>query len=396
VRLRRAALHPFTLPLKRPLATAHGPISARQGWLVELEDEAGRRGLGEATPLADFGTEDLQSSRRSLEAGLSRWLRQGEIGDEPIHASEGAPCARFALDAARYDLAAKVAGRSLAEELCREAGRSDPPETLVGVQALFAGSTPQQVEENARLWMSRGFAAFKLKLAVSPTERDGSMDLERVSALRSTVGVEARIRLDANEAWERDEAAEVLAALAGFEIDYVEQPVRRDDLVGLEWLSREAAIPVAADEALLGKGLAACLDARAASILIVKPAAIGGLSDSIALWQRAQREGLRVIWSTLIEGAVGRSAALALAAALGPVAEIHGLGTADLLAADLASSSVANRLDADGRMEVLEAAGIGFDPVIPSAASAPKGQVDRGLDSEGAQHAQGRVLEIRN
>jgi len=185
-----------------------------------------------------------------------------------------------------------------------------------------------------------------------------------VSALRSAVGPKARLRLDANEAWNRTAAAAALVALEPFGIDYVEQPVRRDDLVGLKRLSQDGAIPVAADEALLGDGLAACLEARAASILIVKPAAVGGLSASIGVWRRAREEGLRVVWSTLIEAAVGRAAALALAAGLGPVDEVHGLGTADLLAADLVVGASPDRLDSEGRRG---GAGIGFEPEIPVA-----------------------------
>lgn len=377
MRLSRAVIHPFTLPLKRPLATAHGRIRERLGWLVELEDEAGRRGFGEATPLPEFGTEDVASCGRALEEGLSALLRSPSslsplesfaAGRRVEHAAAlpggEAPCARSAIEAARYDLAAKHAMRSLAAELRARAGLSGEAQTDVAVQALVGGVDPASVAKSARALKGLGFEAFKLKLSVSPDCRDLAFDLERVSALRAVVGSSARLRLDANEAWTREEAADALVALADFGIDYVEQPVRRDDLAGLERLSREGAIPVAADEALLGPGLAACLEARAASILIVKPAALGGLSNSMALWHRAQQEGLRVVWSTLIDGAVGRAACLALAAGLGPEAEVHGLGTADLLAADLAPVSITDQLDGTGRMRVPRGLGIGFEPAI--------------------------------
>ncbi len=373
--LRRAAIRPFRLPLTRPLDTAHGRISERMGWLVELEDEAGRCGFGEATPLPDFGTEDLASCRGALEAALSACIR-GDAEDGPPVPVEradrrkafpgiGVPCARFAFEAAQFDLAAKRAGRSLAGEIRDRAGEKGAPEASVAVQALVGGEDPASVEQRARELTAVGFGAFKLKLAVSRNARDLGLDLERVSALRSVVGPEARLRLDANEAWNRDAAATALIALEKFGIDYVEQPVRREDLVGLKWLSTNGAIPVAADEALLGDGLANCLEARAASILIVKPAAIGGVSDSIAIWRRAREQGLRVVWSSLIDGAVGRAAPLALAAGLGPADEVHGLGTAGLFAKDLAAASDLGRLDRRGRMPVSPEPGIGFEPEIP-------------------------------
>ncbi len=407
--LRRATLRPFSLPLVRSLATAHGRISERLGWLVELTDREGRHGFGEATPLPEFGTEDLSTCRRALEDGLASWVRGREdpsqsIGDRSADGAASfrgidAPCARSAIDSARFDLAARGAERSLAAEVRDRAGRAGIPHSSVAVQALVGGADPASVEESAAAYSGQGFRAFKLKLAVSSELRDLGLDLERVSALRSVIGTSARLRLDANEAWSRAQAAEALVALEPFSIDYVEQPVPRNDLVGLKHLSQEGAISVAADEALLGGGVWACLDARAASILIVKPAAVGGLSDAIALWRRAQQDGLRVVWSSLIEGAVGRAAPLALAAGLSPADEVHGLGTAGLLAADLCAGSEFERLDERGHMRVSTHAGIGFDPVLPCTAesvfdapnpadSNPSGGGDR------FPHERGPVFEV--
>jgi o-succinylbenzoate synthase len=306
------------------------------------------------------------------------------------------PCARFAIEAAGYDLTARRAGRSLADEIRIRAGQIDPAQKTVAVQGLIGGETPRSVAQSARASQEAGFQAFKLKLSVSKDRRDWARDVERVSALRSVVGARARVRLDANEAWDREEAVAALAALERFEIDYVEQPVRRDDLAGLEMLMREGAIAIAADEALLGSGLAACLDARAAQILVVKPAAIGGLSNSIALWQRAQREGLRVIWSTLIDGSVGRAAASALASALGPEGEVHGLGTADLLRVDLAPNGALDRLDPHGRICISDRAGIGFDPEIPAASPKDRDPFDERYGPDTLRPLGRPAFEIRN
>jgi L-alanine-DL-glutamate epimerase-like enolase superfamily enzyme len=114
----------------------------------------------------------------------------------------------------------------------------------------------------------------------------------------------------------------------------------------LHWIVRlhrlvheNGAVAVAADEALLGEGAAACLEARAASIFVVKPAALGGVEASVAIFGRARQLGIRVVWSSLIDGAVGRMTAVAIAAGLGDDdperVEVHGLGTADLLSRDL-------------------------------------------------------------
>lgn len=347
-------MRPFGLPLARALATAHGRIGTRRGWLVRLEDDTGRVGLGEATPLPDFGTEDLAACEsalvRGIEALVGRKTAAGRAAEGEPGEREGfearlarvaslcadSPCALAALDTALHDLAAREAALPLAEWLHRRAGRPGRAAESLAVQALVGGATAEAVAEQARAAREAGFTTYKLKLAVRAQAPELKGDLERVAALREAVGSEARLRLDANEAWSRPAAEAALEALAVFDVDYVEQPVARDDLAGLAALDASAPIAVAADEALLGERLEACLASRVARIFVVKPAALGGLDRARRLARRAETLGIRIVWSTLLDGAVSRSALWHLAAGLGPANEIHGLATAGWLAADLA------------------------------------------------------------
>jgi L-alanine-DL-glutamate epimerase-like enolase superfamily enzyme len=92
------------------------------------------------------------------------------------------------------------------------------------------------------------------------------------------------------------------------------------------------------------------------SILIVKPAALGGVSVAIELMARAQALGLRIVWSSLLDGAVSRSATLHLAAALGPAAEVHGLATGPLLGRDL----VAGKTQEGALLDCSQTPGLGI------------------------------------
>lgn len=383
----RVVVRGFVLPLHSPLATAHGAIESRSGFLIEVEDEGGVRGFGEATPLPAFGTEDLAACRRGLEEGAARIADASSLDDDevwrglpwskvshdvsldPLESATKTPCADFGLSTALADLSSRRDGCSLPVFLHAQSGFRGDVADSVASQALIGGRSPEEVHARAREAAGAGFDAFKLKLAVDPSSRDLDLDIERVAALREVVGEDARIRLDANEAWSVAEAARALGALAAFSIDYIEQPVAASDLLGLRWLSENGEIAVAADEALLGAGLRACLAQRAAEILIVKPAAIGSLAVCRALIQRAREDGLRLVWSTLIDGAVGRNAAIALAAAFGPADEVHGLGTAGLLSADFLNEPESPRA---GRLYWQEGPGLGFDPDIHADLAAPQ------------------------
>ncbi|MHA7836338.1 MAG: o-succinylbenzoate synthase [bacterium] len=336
-------MRPFELPLARPLATAHGVVAARCGWLVRLEDETGAVGLGEATPLPAFGTETVSACEAALDRILHDWADGREVSlSERLEALASArsatPCAVAAIDTALHDQAARRVGCTLATWLRRRAGEPGPPAREVEVQALVGGETPVSLVEAAKAAWEQGFRTFKLKLAVSPDRRDLAEDLDRVVALREALGPKARLRLDANEAWTRLDAETALRSLARFDIDYVEQPVAREDLDGLAWLAERSPIPVAADEALLGEGLEACLERRVVPILVVKPAALGGLAPAMRLLGRARESGLRVVWSTLLDGALSRAAVWHLAAGVGPVGP-HGLATGGWLARDIAPAA---------------------------------------------------------
>ncbi len=347
MRIVRAGLRAFVLPLVSPLETAHGAIAARAGFLVTREDEYGRFGVGEATPLPAFGGEHLDACGEALARALGGLVEGGQQADAGMRAlvaeaCGGAPCARAAIETALADLASQRMGVSLARWIRTRAGLTGEPAIHVRAQALVTGADPEAVDASARRARAAGFETFKLKLAVSPAQRDLARDLERVAALRTAIGRAGRIRLDANEAWSRLEAESALARLAPFGIEFIEQPVARRELDDLADLDRAGPIPIAADEALLGGQLEVCLSRRSARIFIVKPAVLGGIPATLELAARAEAAGIRIVFSNLIEGCVGRAAAVALAAGLAPAndvgGEFHGLGTAHLLARDFEST----------------------------------------------------------
>lgn len=358
----RGGTRAFALPLVRPLSSAHGQITSRDGYLLSLMDEAGRCGFGEATPLPEFGTEDLATTARALEQTLGRLVdAEPHSLEEALAISSGccveAPCALSAVDSALSDLAAQRAGRPLSAWLRDRAGLPGESSRRISVQALVVGDDPEDVAASAQASLDEGFETFKLKLAVRQSQQGLGLDLERLAALREVIGPRHRIRLDANEAWTFREAEIALASLERFEIDYIEQPVGRSDRAALKDLDMNASISVAADEALLGKGWEACLESRAASIFIVKPAALGGIDPALTLFCRARALGIRVIWSSLIDAVVGRTVVIALAAALGHRGEAHGVGTARLLARDLIDGCEV----VCGGIELGEATGLGCD-----------------------------------
>src|SRR5579884_1500649 len=54
--------HPYRIPLRSPLVTAHRTLNFREGAIVELHTREGHRGSGEIAPLPDFSQETLNEA----------------------------------------------------------------------------------------------------------------------------------------------------------------------------------------------------------------------------------------------------------------------------------------------------------------------------------------------
>ncbi|MFT4051904.1 MAG: o-succinylbenzoate synthase [Microbacterium sp.] len=199
------------------------------------------------------------------------------------------------------------------------------------VPAVAAGDVP------GILTRFDGCRTAKVKVA----ERGQTLadDVARVHAVRTTLGSEGRIRLDANGGWNLDEAEHAAHALAAFDLEYLEQPCASiDELAELRERLADWDLPIAADESVRKSAdPLAVARAGAADILVVKAQPLGGVARAVQLVADA---GLPAVVSSALDTSVGLSMGVALAAALPELPYDCGLGTASLLAADVTTSSL--------------------------------------------------------
>ncbi|MFQ5418337.1 MAG: o-succinylbenzoate synthase [Myxococcota bacterium] len=370
MRILRACVTPVRLALTNPVTTAHGPIRERVGAVLCLSADSGATGWGEALPLPGFGLETPVESIGALEriaAGLAAWPG-GDLESALALGRELAGTgrsARAAADVALHDLAARDAGISVAALLApHPAGR-------VRVGALVSGADPSAAAADARRAVKRGFRSLKLKLGAD----DLASDESRVAAVRAAVGDAVRLRVDANGAWKESTAFEAVDRLARYDLELLEQPVAPTEIAALARLRAASSIPIAADEAVADERSAASLiEERAADVLVLKPAALGGLAASRRIAARAQRAGLSVIVTSFLDSSLGIAAALHLAAALPASPLAAGLATAELLAVDLAAPFPAPR----GHIRVPISSGLGVAPQIPLRCAAGLGRAFSG------------------
>ncbi|TAL42548.1 MAG: O-succinylbenzoate synthase [Salinibacterium sp.] len=187
-----------------------------------------------------------------------------------------------------------------------------------------------------------------VKVKVAEPGQSLTDDTARVRATREYLGPAGRIRVDANGAWNVDEAEHAVHAFAEFDLEYVEQPCATvDELAQLRSRVKYMGIPIAADESVRrASDPLEVARMRAADILVIKAQPLGGITAALHL---ASETELPVVVSSALESSVGISMGLHLAAALPNLEFDCGLGTAALLAADVTDRPL---MPFDGQLEV--------------------------------------------
>ncbi len=309
MRIAEVRVHPYRIPFRQPFVTAHGTLAAREGAIIELVTDEGITGLGDMAAVTEFGAVDLPTLLAALD-GIRPALLQTEAQPDAktlfrwvLHGLQRAqiapPALRFALETAATDALGRVADIT---EKDRSRTLRVPVNATIGVADRDAASAAAQAAVMA------GYGTIKLKVGMSATIAD---EVRRIKAVRKAIGPATQLRLDANEAWTCDQARHILVACHECDLEYVEQPLPRDDLAGMRALREATGIPIAADEAITDiSSVARVCEAEAADVLILKPQLLGGFGAMRNAAYYAQRAQKFAVVTSSLESGVGVAATL--------------------------------------------------------------------------------------
>jgi len=329
VRITELRWTPYAIPFRRPFVTSRYRWDAREGIIIELTTGTGLRGIGDVAPLPEFGTADVAACADALNRIAP--LLTGAAIDDSVNVLDAAIAdaalspLRCGIETACLDVLARAGGVSLARLLAAA------PASRVAVNAVASG------ESDAMRAVAAGFRCIKLKVGGASRESD----VARVAAVRSAIGPDVALRLDANGAWTPADAITFTNAVAPYAIEFVEQPVAAGDFAALRRVRDSVTVQIAADEDVTSVQAARrVLDARAADVLVVKPAVVGGLRRALDIVEMAAAAGASAVITSAMDSGVGVAAALHVAAASqGPTSaqspRASGLATLDLLVDDL-------------------------------------------------------------
>lgn len=306
-------------------------------------EQDGVIGYGEASPNAYFG-EDAGDVWLRL-AGLAdfflgRTLRASrdiaDIWDELLPRLAPSRAALCAVDVALWDLFARLCGRSVVDAVYGTPSREIPSSATLGL-------CPEE-EWPGRIAEAAEFPAIKLKL-------DAAADFGVVRAVKARS--RAAVRVDANCAWSGLDVAALSAELASLGVEFIEQPLPREEDGRMPALLRASRLPIFADESCALPEDVAALPGRFSGFNI-KLVKCGGLTPALRMLEMARRLGLKTMIGCMLESSLLISAGL-VAAQRADYADLDG----SWLLRDDPFAGLAIRA---GRLQPPSGAGLGVSP----------------------------------
>ncbi|MBK7553786.1 MAG: dipeptide epimerase [Flavobacteriales bacterium] len=306
--IERIELHRMRIPLKVPFVTSLGPNNEADNVVVVITARNGMVGYGECSP---FWTINGETAETCLAVGSH--LSKALMGHDPVD-MEGAHALmdrlifannsiKSAFDIALHDIAAQLAGLSLAHHL----GGVHNPGLLTDYTVSIG--VPEKMATDAVDIVRNGFTVIKVKLG-----GDGDLDIERIKAIRDVIGQKIPLRIDANQGWDPETAIRVLNALGNFNIQHCEEPIPRWQFMEMRRVKAASPIPIMADES--------CSDHHDAERLIamgacqrfnIKLGKSGGLFKARKIIALAEAAGMEVQVGGFLESRLAFTASAHLA-----------------------------------------------------------------------------------
>lgn len=350
--------HPVSIEMKNAF-TSWGTYNVVSIVLVEIRTDAGITGIGEC--LARFAPAAYSEAIRTL-------YRPRLLGKSPLDIARHAKDLRRALsgraggmaqeamagiDIALWDILGKIAGLPL-YRLLGGIGRQSVP-----AYGSSIGWFEEHAEAEARLnfFKSLGFKAGKVKIGLSVSKA-----IARIEHIRKAAGDDFVLSVDANWAFNVDQAMVVGRALEANGYEWFEEPIAPEDIDGYRRLSDKLDIPLACGESDFNMAQALPL-MRDRVISVVQPnvSRAGGVSETSGIYRLADSFGVEYAPHVGMSGIVCEAASLHLAAAAPNLRSFECGGTADVKFRQIADIGPAVTRLVDGEIPVPQGPGLGIE-----------------------------------
>lgn len=293
-----ASYFKYLLHFKQPSGTSRGILTDKETWFIVIEKE-GKKGIGECGILRGLSADDRPDYEEKLQWTCQNiHLGELKLWDELIEF----PSIQFGLEMAFLSL------------------KSENPFVLF--PSKFTENT-KSISINGLVWMGdeafmkaqiedrieQGFSCIKLKIGA--IDFDKELDLLRF--IRANFDEETiEIRVDANGAFNSNEALFKINQLAGFKLHSIEQPIKKNQTDTMSVLCKSTSIPIALDEELIGvfsvEAKQKLLQEIRPQYIVLKPSFVGGFRGTLEWISVAEKFNIAWWITSALESNVGLNA----------------------------------------------------------------------------------------
>ena len=294
----KASYKKYTLNFKRPSGTSRGVLTTKETWFLILEEE-NNFGIGECGILRTLSIDDRPDYEEKL-----KWTCQNIHlpKDELLAELVEFPSIQFGVEMALLSLQSQDPFQLFPSAFTNG-------EKGIPINGLIWMGEEAFMHEQIQKKLEQGFSCIKLKI--------GAIDFDKEIALLQSIrkkysASEIELRVDANGAFQPQEALQKLQRLSELDLHSIEQPIKQGQFSEMAKLCAKTPLPIALDEELIGVFSVTKKEELLQTIqpqyIILKPSLIGGFKGTQEWIDLAEKQNIGWWITSALESNIGLNA----------------------------------------------------------------------------------------
>ena len=280
------------IALKTPFITALRRVDAVEFVRVTVTCDDGSVALGEAPATRAVTGEDIYS----ILSGVA-FIQEELIDLTPedalvvLHKAVLGSSAKAALDMALFSLIPSS---------------DEKTDIVLQTDITISLKDADEMMIDAKKAVANGMNILKVKF--------GSDIKHAIEVTNRLSELDAKLIIDANQAWTQDDTMEYIEATLGVKLELIEQPVKADELHELRCITNYSHVPILADESVFTlEDAKAIVEYACADMINIKLMKCGGVTKAIEILEYARKNSVKCMLGSMLEGPISINAALNLA-----------------------------------------------------------------------------------
>jgi L-alanine-DL-glutamate epimerase-like enolase superfamily enzyme len=280
------------LPFKYPFTISKGTKTHQPALLVELEF-FGIKGYGEAPAITYY---DISVDKMIADIEYKKKFIEKVSFTEPErywhylhHTFPENPFLVCALDMAGWDIFGKLKRKQLYEIWKLDISKNPLTDLTIGIDTI---------ENMVSKMKETPWPIYKIKLGTNE-------DVRIMEELRKHT--DSIFRIDANAAWKADEALEKIKIFKDLNVEFIEQPLAKEDWQGMKFLYEHSPLPLIADESCVSEHDVEKCRGHFHGINI-KLTKCSGITPALRMIKQAREFEMKVMVGCMNESSIGTGA----------------------------------------------------------------------------------------